>query len=360
MSHPIMAMEKAISARAASADREDGDLSADVDDLRRHGWLSACLPFGEGGQGWGTEPRGARAAVRMLRSLGRANLSVARLFEGHMNALKLVSLYAETPLRRETYAAVQDGSLLGVWGADDIGHPLALGCDGNSFRGAKRFASGLGLVDRAVVSLATDEGSQLLVVPVGIAERSNSDVWRMDGMQSTCSGRYDFGGLRFEPSMKLGKVGDYEREPHFEGGIWRYCAAQLGGAELLYARMRASLLARGRDNDPHQQSRLVLVATEIETARMWIERAATAVEAVGARPQTAVLALLARQATEESCRTVLRIVEEALGMEAHIAGSAIERMRRDLSLFVCQAQPDAKRSRAACALFRHDYSLELL
>ncbi|MBU0669909.1 MAG: hypothetical protein KKG32_07585 [Alphaproteobacteria bacterium] len=37
-------------------------------------------------------------------------------------------------------------------------------------------------------------------------------------------------------------------------------------------------------------------------------------------------------------------------MAAHEEGTAIERIRRDLGLFLCQAQPDAKRQRAARAL----------
>ena len=63
-----------------------------------------------------------------------------------------------------------------------------------------------------------------------------------------------------------------------------------------------------------------------------------------------MLALLAREVTRRSCDDVLSSVEQALGMAAHDAASPIERMRRDLRLYLCQAAPDGKLTRAAGGL----------
>lgn len=353
-------LESAIAARAAKADHDHGDLGPDIDDLRAHGWLVACLPRSAGGADWGTGPGGTDDAFCALRAVGRANLSVARLFEGHMNAAKLVALYAGDRLREETFSVVHDGALLGVWGADDPAAPLALDPASNRLRGAKRFASGLGLVDRAIVSVAGEGGPQLLVLSTDDDRRADASEWRMGGMRATKSGRYDFDGVPIEPHQRLGRPGDYLREPFFEGGIWRYCAAHLGGAEALYRTMRAELIERGRADDPHQQRRLTDAAIATETARLWIQRAAYAVEADRAAQQTATLSLLAREVTERSCRSVLENVEQALGMGAHIAGSPVERISRDLALFLCQAAPDAKRARAARTLIEGDHELEFL
>ena len=356
----IAAVEKAIAARASTVDRDDGDLAADLDELRDHNWLLSCLPREEGGQGWGTEVDGTVPAFDALRALGRANLSVARLFEGHMNAVKLVDLYARGASRQEAFSAIRNGALFGVWGADDPDDPLTLDPAGDTLRGAKRFASGLGLVDRSIVTVADEIGPQLLLVPGDDAKRADASGWRMGGMRATRSGRYDFDGVGITSSQKLGAPGDYLREPYFEGGIWRYCAAHLGGAEALYLAMRCELLNRGRADDPHQQRRLVEAAIAIETARLWLLRAARAVEAADAPTDTATLSLLAREVTERSCRTVIETIEQALGMGAHIAGSAVERTRRDLALFLCQAAPDAKRARAAKTLFDPERELEFL
>ena len=355
-------IERIIAGRAAEADREDGDLSADIDLLRKAGWLTACLPGGMDGQGWGTDPGGTMAAFDALRSLGRANLSVARLFEGHMNAVKLLFLYGDARLRAETVSAVRDGILFGVWGADDAASPLSIEAkDGTiHLRGAKRFASGIGLVRRAVVSAPTPQGLQLLLLPVDDESRSDASCWRMGGMRATRSGRYDFDGVAIVDHCRMGAPGDYLLEPYFEGGIWRYCAAHLGAAEALYAEMRAGLGDRGRSDDPQQQLRLFDAAIAVETARLWIQRAAMAVEASDSCRETVTLSLMAREVTERSCRKVMAITQRALGTAAHVAGSPVERIGRDLSLFLCQAAPDAKNARGAEALARHYAALDAL
>ncbi|MEW4448836.1 acyl-CoA dehydrogenase family protein [Qipengyuania sp. JC766] len=316
------------------------------------GWLRACLPKSHGGEGWGTDHSGTHKAFDALRTLGRANLSVARLFEGHMNAVKLVFLYASDRRKDDVADAVSAGLLLGVWGADDPDQPLrfAQECNHVALSGAKRFASGLGLVGQAVVTVETDAGQQMLLVPTDNEERADPTTWVMAGMRATRSGRYAFDSLQVREADLLGTPGDLLTEPYFEGGIWRYCAAHLGAAEALYALLLDGLAARDRAEDRDQQRRIVDAATAIETARLWLLRAADEVERDGAQPVKAALSLLARQVTEDACREVLYTAERALGMAVHVEGSAQERIARDLRLFLCQAAPDAKRVRAARAL----------
>ena len=93
-----------IAARAAEADAGHRDLAEDMADLRDTGHLDAL-----------SRPDAPVAAATLLRRIGRANLSVGRLAEGHMNALALIRLYG-TAEQRERHRA--SGPLLGVWGAD--------------------------------------------------------------------------------------------------------------------------------------------------------------------------------------------------------------------------------------------------
>ena len=64
--------------------------SKDVAALEAEGLLRAPLPRGEDGLGWGTAPEGAAPLSVALRLIGRANLSLGRLYEGHVNAVRLV------------------------------------------------------------------------------------------------------------------------------------------------------------------------------------------------------------------------------------------------------------------------------
>ncbi|WP_306095362.1 acyl-CoA dehydrogenase family protein [Qipengyuania flava] len=345
-------LETAVRQLAPASDCSCGSLAEEVSLLAERGWLRACLPRRWGGEGWGCGPAGTRDAFNALRALGRANLSLARLFEGHMNAVKLIALYGSEDTASNAAKAIEEGALLGVWGADDPAEPLDFDRRGDevALTGAKRFASGLGLVEQAMVTVATTEGQQLLLVPANEPERCDYSAWSMGGMRATRSGRYQFSGVSIRDDALIGAPGDYLREPHFEGGIWRYCAAHLGAAEALYHAMVEQLTDRKRADDPSQHRRIVASAIAIESARLWLLRAADEVEAAGAEGHKAALSMLAREATEDACRLVMENVERALGMAAHVEGSFVHRTMRDLRLFLCQATPDAKRARAAEAL----------
>ncbi|WP_221930638.1 acyl-CoA dehydrogenase family protein [Paracoccus marinus] len=97
--------------------------------LRDAGLLVAALPEAAGGEGVGTSPHTARDTATLLRRLGRADLSAARLFEGHVNAVKLIALHGGDEVRGRAFDLVRAGGLLGVWGADD-GAPVQLDRDG--------------------------------------------------------------------------------------------------------------------------------------------------------------------------------------------------------------------------------------
>lgn len=341
-----------IARRAAEAEATL-DLRPDLSELAAHGIHAMPIPVAAGGQGVGTAPEGARACLALLRDLGAANLAVARIVEGHVNAVKLVELYATPVTRARVFALVLAGNWLGVWGAD-AGTPARLEADGDGFilSGGKRYASGLGALAAALVTAATvgNEGPQLVLVPADDPQRADPSTWRQSGMRATASGTYDLGGLRIKADALVGRPGDLLREPYFEGGVWRYCAAHLGGAEALHRAMLHRLIETGRADDPHQARRIVEAASACETARLWIESAAEKVEEAQEEPEiAATYALMAREATEAACLTVIDRVERALGMAAFEDGP-IERMRRDLSLFLRQAAPDAKRARIARAL----------
>ena len=349
----MVGIESAIAARAGACDRGAATLADDLALLRAAGLATAPLPRPHGGSDWAHGGTATTELFDVLRMLGRANLSVARLYEGHVNAIKLAVLYGAPGQLERLARMVRAGGWLGVWGADGD-PPVRL--EGSSgalrLRGAKRFASGLGLIDEAVVVVSGTQGAQLVLAPCGEAQRADASSWRVGGMRATASGVYDFDGVSAEP---LGHPGDYMREPWFEGGVWRYCAAHLGGAEALRDAMTALLVRLDRAHDPHQRVRLAEAAMACETARLWIAQAAHRVEgSVGAPCRdasgAAAYALLAREATERACVTLMQTVDRALGTMAHGDGTVVERVRRDLGLFLRQANPDAKLALAAAAL----------
>lgn len=355
------AVLRAITNRAAAAHQSGGSLEHDVADLVAAGATVAPVPYEHGGLGLGVTAAGTDGCLTVLRALGGANLSLARLYEGHVNAIKLVHLCGTLHQQRRVFGAVKEGLLLGVWGADGE-VPVTFASDGAvtvRLSGTKRFASGLHLVGEAVVSARTPDGPQLLLVPVTDPQRADASAWQTSGMRATHSGTYRFDGVTLESSALLGSPGDLLREPYFEGGVWRYCAAHLGSAEALYGHMLEQLTRSGRAGDAHQERRLAEAAIACETARLWLEGAAARVECGTGDPEgAAAYALLAREVTVKASTTVMALAEEALGMAAYDERLPVDRIRRDLGLFLRQAAPDAKRARAAQALIANATTAE--
>ena len=334
-----------ITRRSVLADLGETDLSADITALLNAGMLSrltaACLPGGA-----------TADATHLLRAIGRANLAVGRWVEGHVNARVLIALYGSVQQRER---AMSHEQLHGVWAADGD-WPVRIVESRNGMAqlsGHKVFCSGLGLVQQAVVTAqAGDAGPQMLLIETTDAARAHPAEWQVSGMRATCSGRFDLTGLQAD---YLGQPGDYLREPHFEGGIWRYLALHVGGLEALAEETRQRLGARAEQ--PLQAARLVELAIATQGARLWLEAAAQSVTAPGAEgagPFNVPRVLLARQAIETACQQGIALAERALGTRAFVRGDRIDLLRRDLAFFLRQADLDGKMLRTAKALIHSD------
>lgn len=275
------------------------------------------------------------ALTKTLVAVAEANLPAARLAEGHVNALQLFALHG----------AMQDDamSLLGVWGADGA-DPVALRDD--TLTGGKRYASGLGIVTHAIVTVPWDETSRLAVLDVTDTARHAPETWRMSGMRATRSGDVDLTGMR--PDW-LGGPGDYYREPYFVGGVWRIAALQLGGTLGLLGEARDWLAARDRLEADAQVARLGPLIGRSLAAFGLVERAAEVAMGPAGRgdPDRAVmLSAQARLLTETLALDTIAAVEQSIGIAHFEDAAATGRVARDLATYCRQAARDAFEQRA--------------
>ncbi|WP_295048109.1 acyl-CoA dehydrogenase family protein [uncultured Paracoccus sp.] len=293
--------------------------------LRDSGLLAECMALAH-------HPDDPRALFHALAAIGRASLSAGRIFEGHVNAVKLLRLH-DGPL-----GPVREGRLHGIWGAEG---PDPVRIDGGILRGQKLFCSGADVLDRIVVSVRDGDRPQLLLFTrEQLQGRLFPDEWQVSGMRATASGRCDLNGLAVADAVPLGRPGDYLTEPHFYGGVWRYAAVHLGGMRALTAITADQLQSRNQADAPLQAMRLHRMVTACETARLWLEQAACAVERPEATPADAETAILARLKTAEEAATVLSLADQALGAASFATGHPADRIRRDLNFYLRQADPD--------------------
>ncbi len=338
----------AIARSAAERDRHGEDLSIEVGLLSGCGALIGSLPQSmNASASWSDAPR---ALADVLRALGRASLPVGRLFEGHVNAAQLIGIYGSAALQERTVASVAKGALLGVWGADGDTPVRAKRCgNGYELSGAKSFCSGLGIVRTALVSAAMDGGTQLFAVDVADDARANPASWRVSGMRATGSGDYDFAGMIVPADAAVGGLDDYFVEPWFLGGMYRMCAVQVGGIEALQAAIIAQVQRRRATGDTIQQMRIGQIAAQALMARAVTDKLAGAIADDDAEA-IALQAVLTRDAVETCATNSLVMVERSGGTAAHREGSDLDRIRRDLGLYLRQAAVDARLVQAGARL----------
>jgi len=342
-----------IADRAAVLDAgEDLLPTEDVAALGSAGLLAAPFPAAFAGQGWGSEARGAEALFESLRLIGRASLPLGRLYEGHVNAVRLVARHGTHEQLRAAAEAARAGRLFGVWNTERPGINLRIDAAG-VLRGGKVLCSGAGLVERALVTgrHGGQGPQQMLLVPLerGTA-RADTAEWCVTGMRASATGTVLFDGIDASPALRLGGPNAYLGQPGFSGGAWRFLAVHLGGVEGLAEALRQHHRRTGRGEDPHQAARFGQVLAAAETARLWTLNAARIAEEEAAPPERIIAYVdLARGAVERAALDVLELVQRSIGLQAFTRANPVERLARDLATYLRQPAPDRALVAAAAA-----------
>ena len=350
----IAASLAAIETEAARLDRDGGFPEQAFALLRETGALTAPLPRRLGGGGLGTEPGGATALFELLRLLGRASLAVGRLYEGHVNALKLIAVYGTAAQLDAAASDAAGGHLFGIW-VTEAASPLRVIEQEGRYRleGEKRFASGALHVTRPLVTALPEAGPadrpmRMLLVPLGDDRRASDTLGGLHGMRAARTGSCDFTGIVLGPEALIGAPGDYLRQPEFCAGAWRGIAVALGGIDRLVSLLRQQLLQRGRHDNPHQLTRIGEALIAQETAAMWAAKAAAVAEGGIHGPDDVVAIVgLARIAAEQAGLDVIRLVQRGLGLAGFLQDNPVERVMRDLATYLRQPAPDETLTAAA-------------
>jgi alkylation response protein AidB-like acyl-CoA dehydrogenase len=338
-----------IAAHAAALDERPAFPKADFDALIAAGLLLATVPESHGGLGFGPDP-----LRHLLALLGEANLSVARLYEAHVNALQLVFRYGGANMQARCAADAAAGRFFALWVTDPPGgNGLRLRADG-VLEGGKAFCSGAGAASHALVTAETPDGARMLILDVAQARVTPGNI-RLGGMRAAVTGSVDFTFMPVGPADFLGVPGDYLREPVFSAGAWRGSAGAFGGLTALVKLHRREMLDRQRDADPAQRARFGQLLIAYETARLWLVNAARRA-CWEDRPAAEVVAYvnLARLAIETACLDAMRLTQRGLGLGAFVSGHPAERICRDLGVFLRQPAPDETLDKAAAYYFGAD------
>ncbi len=326
---------------AANVDVEGACPDQELAALNENGLLGASVPREFGGAGLGTDDGSTLALLQTLWHIGRGNLSVGRLFEGHVNALQLVSWFGSKSQKERLFADALSGHLFGVWNTQ-AGNGVSFGREQNGWKmsGSKTFCSGAPRVSRPVVTGELN-GWQMAVVPMERVEVAfDSSWWRPLGMRASASFATDFSGAILGDEDLLGDANDYYAQPAFSGGAIRFCAVQLGGAASLFENVRAFLNETNRTEDLFGRARIGQMAAKVQSGWQWLQSASEMWEARADAAQMVAFAAMMRVATEEICNATLEMAERSVGARGLMRPGAIERISRDLTMYLKQPHLD--------------------
>lgn len=310
-------------------------------------------PLESGGEAFEDSVSRNQCLMNVLRLIGRADLSVGRLYEGHVNALALFDWYGSPAQKADLGHHLAQGALYGVWATEPQPGVRLRDADGRSMLGgAKSFATGAGGLAYAVITAQPEQGERrLIVVRADDPARTDLSQWRVRGMRATGSGRYDLTGMTIDPSHLLGQPGDYDREPRFTTGAWRFTAVQLGGIEGLLIETRLAMSDAARE-DPVQRAKFADTVAATRTAYLWVRECG--LRAAREDADGPAFARMTRGIVERAGLDVMELAARITGTRSAMDGQRIDKIIRDLSLYLRQGGPDHARDQAALAWLDHD------
>lgn len=264
--------------------------------------------------------------VRALADVGALDLCLGRLVEGHADAMRILDQAGVSP---------QSG-VYGVWASRSAGTGLRATRDGEGWRldGELRFASGIDVIDRALVPGWVDDEHHLLFDVAASDFVPDRDSWptsAMDASRSfTCACDGVPGG---EP---VGPTDFYLQRPGFAIGGLGPAAVWAGGVALV-----TEVTVHGVSRFPttaHQRRRLGLVEQARWQAEVAIRHAATAAERGG--DDAAGEVSHARTAVADACDVVVAASAMIVGPGGLSTNTRLIRARDDLALYVRQHHLD--------------------
>jgi hypothetical protein len=303
--------------------------------LERGGVLAATVP--------GAHPAPAPGDEwALVRRVARADGSVARILDGHLNAVERVALLAPEPVRGEELAAVAAGERrMGVWGADPLpgeGPPAVLhGPPGDRrIAGEKVFCSGAGGIGRALVT-ARDRAGRPMLALVDVTDGVTIDRgwFRGSGLRTAESHRVRFDDARV--LAVLGAPGELVREPWFSRDAIRTAACWAGIADRAADAALAALADRPAAGELEALAAGRIMGA-LATIDRWMDGAAR--EAADPAADLRATSVQLRAAVAGACRVVIDEGTRATGSRPLVDGGHLDRCRRDLDLFLLQHRLD--------------------
>lgn len=278
---------------------------------------------------------------RALAAVAAHDLSLAKLYEGHTDALAIIEELHPAQVLEDAGA----DSTWGVWAAEAPAGRAVISRqpDGELLLGgAKCWCSGADTVSHAILTAWYADGDSPQLVAIDMRRPGievDRSAWQAVGMAQSSS--LD---LRFDavPVKAVGAVGSYTARPGFWHGGAGIAACWYGGAMALAGALHAKLRqAAGQSSAPQAFALAGLgrVDVAMRAAAAVLRETAAWIDAHPQQDAHAV-ALRARLAVEAAADEVLQVVGRTLGAAPFCRDARFARIAADLPVYLRQSHAE--------------------
>jgi alkylation response protein AidB-like acyl-CoA dehydrogenase len=271
-----------------------------------------------------------RERFAALANWGERDLSLGRLAEGHVDALAILAEAGTSP--------VASGATYGVWAARSGAGGTTARFEGDGWRlaGEKPFCSGVGTLQRALVTAEAPDGYRLFDISVAdnVVE-IREGTWAAVGMAGSRSETAVFGGRPIPTTRAIGDPGFYLDRPGFWFGGTGVAACWFGGARGL---LRHTIQVLGTEVSDLVAAEVGRAGVHVETMRGMLDLAAAEIDAdpSDAKREARRRMLITRQIVHDACIQVLDHVAAAAGARPLCHDGRQAQRAADLYVYVAQ------------------------
>ncbi|AGN78848.1 acyl-CoA dehydrogenase [Pseudomonas putida H8234] len=267
---------------------------------------------------------------RVLARVAGYDLSLAKLYEGHTDALAIL---AECGAAQHAF-----NGIWGVWAAEPPdARAYIVERDGERVRlqGRKAWCSGALQVDRALLTAWEDDQPQLVAIELPHpSQRILAEHWQAVGMAATRSVVIEFDD---SPGLAIGSPGQYLSRPGFWQGGAGIAACWYGAAEALAGYLHEQ--CRKPRRDPHADAHLGAVDAALYGARAALRECATWID-LHPQDDASFEVRRTRAQVEQAVEQVIQHAGRALGATPFCCSSHFARLSADLPVYIRQSHAE--------------------
>jgi hypothetical protein len=275
---------------------------------------------------------------RALAAVAQHDLSLAKLYEGHTDALAILSELGCAP--------PGDERVWGVWASEAPGGRVTFEPDPQArdgavrLQGVKHWCSGAKTGSHALMTVWQADAQAPQLAWLALAQpgvQVLEDEWKAVGMNASASLRVQ---LHDAAACLVGKPGQYLSRPGFWQGGAGVAACWYGGTTTLaHTLYRAIAQSTERSRSPFRLAAAGRVAVMMRGVALMLQDTARWMDA-HPRGDASEPALRVRLAASQCATDVLEEVAAALGATPFCTDAAFARVAADLPVFIRQSHAD--------------------